>query len=75
LLYIIILSEGDKNMYDKIPIFLGAIILLMGIFMAVSPKNAAKKEFRENENELQKVRKSGFIMIVCGIITIVIGVL
>ncbi len=59
-------------MYEMIPILLGVLMMGMGVFMAASPEKAAKKELRENENELKKVRKSGFVMIVCGIITIVI---
>ncbi len=62
-------------MYEMIPILLGVLMMGMGVFMAASPEKAAKKELRENENELKKVRKSGFIMIVCGIITIVIWLL
>ncbi len=62
-------------MYEMIPILLGVLMMGMGVFMAASPEKAAKKELRENENELKKVRKSGFVMIVCGIITIVIWLL
>lgn len=62
-------------MYEMIPILLGVLMMGMGVFMATSPEKAAKKELRENENELKKVRKSGFVMIVCGIITIVIWLL
>ena len=62
-------------MYEMIPILLGVLMMGMGVFMAASPEKEAKKELRENENELKKVRKSGFIMIVCGIITIVIWLL
>ena len=62
-------------MYEMIPILLGAIMIFMGVFMAASPEKAAKKELRENKNELQKVRKSGFAIIVCGIITIVLWLL
>ena len=62
-------------MYEMITILLGVLMMGMGVFMAASPEKAAKKELRENENELKKVRKSGFVMIVCGIITIVIWLL
>ena len=62
-------------MYEMIPILLGVLMMGMGVFMAASPEKAAKKELRENENELTKVRKSGFVMMVCGIITIVIWLL
>ncbi|MBQ8949944.1 MAG: hypothetical protein IJ065_02125 [Eubacterium sp.] len=59
-------------MYDKIPIFLGAVIIILGIYMAIAPKSATKKENRDNEAEVQKVRKNGFIMIAIGIMDIVI---
>jgi uncharacterized protein YjeT (DUF2065 family) len=59
-------------MYDKIPIILGAVIIILGIYMAVAPKSATKKENRDNEAEVQKVRKNGFIMIAIGIMDIVI---
>lgn len=59
-------------MYNKIPIILGAVIIILGIYMAVAPKSATKKENRDNEAEVQKVRKNGFIMIAIGIMDIVI---
>ena len=59
-------------MYDKIPIFLPAVIIILGIYMAIAPKSATKKENRDNEAEVQKVRKNGFIMIAIGIMDIVI---
>ena len=48
-------------MYDKIPVFLGAVILILGLFMAIAPKSAAKKEFRDDEDQVKKIRGNGII--------------
>ena len=62
-------------MYDKIPVILGIVCIVLGLFMAIAPKSATKKEFRENEAEVAKVRKNGFIEIGLGILIVVIGLL
>ena len=60
-------------MYDYIPIILGCIILVMGIFMVACPKMCTKKELRDDPNAVAKVRKSGITEIVCGICIIGLG--
>ena len=62
-------------MYDKIPVFLGAVILILGLFMAIAPKSAAKKEFRDDEDQVKKIRRNGIIMIVLVIAVIIIGLI
>ena len=46
-------------MYDLIPFFLGGIIILMGLFMFISPVNATKEEFRNDEKMVSKTKKNG----------------
>ncbi len=62
-------------MYDKIPVFLGAVILILGLFMAIAPKSATKKEFRDDEDQVKKIRRNGIIMIVLGIAVIIVGLI
>lgn len=59
-------------MYDAFPFIMGAVIILMGIFMVVCPKQATKKSMRDDEAAVKKVRNSGFAEIVIGILLIVI---
>ena len=35
-------------MYDAFPFIMGAVIILMGIFMVVCPKQATKKSMRDD---------------------------
>ena len=62
-------------MYDRIPVFLGAVILILGLFMAIAPKSAAKKEFRDDEEQVKKIRRNGIIMLVLGIAVIIVGLI
>lgn len=46
-------------MYEALEfIFVGAITVI-GLFFAICPKYAVKKEERENEASVAKIRKSG----------------
>lgn len=45
----------------------GAIFIGLGLFTAICPKKATKKEDSENEEAVKKVRRNGFIEIACGI--------
>ena len=41
-------------MYDLIPVFLGAIISILGLIMAILPKQSTKKEMRDDETAVVK---------------------
>ncbi len=60
-------------MYDLIPFFLGVMMLGLGGFMAVFPKQSTKKNKREDENEVANVKRSGIILIVCSIVLCGLG--
>ena len=62
-------------MYDLLPVFFGVVMLGLGLFMALNPKGATKEELRDNEAEVAKIKRNGFIIIGCGIVAIVIGIL
>lgn len=62
-------------MYDLIPFFLGGIIILMGLFMFISPVKATKEEFRNDEKMVSKTKKNGIFTFFCGIAVIVIGIM
>jgi len=59
-------------MYDFMKVFLGAIIICLGLFMAIFPKAATKKDLRDDENAVAKNRKGGIVMIVMGVVVILI---
>ncbi len=62
----------SKELYDIIPVILGALIAIMGILMIACPKIMVKKEFRENTEQLAKTKKNGIFEIICGIALIII---
>ena len=41
-------------MYDLIPFILGTLTILLGGYMVISPKNATKKELRNDEIVFKK---------------------
>ena len=48
-------------------------MLGLGLFMAIDPKNATKKEMREDEKAVAGIRVRGFILIGCGIVLGILG--
>lgn len=62
-------------MYNLLPIICGAIFIALGLFMAICPKLATKKEERDNEEAVKKIRRNGFVEIICGVLIILIRVL
>lgn len=55
-------------MYEALEfIFVGAITVI-GLFFAICPKHAVKKEERENEASVAKIRKSGIFLVIASVI-------
>ena len=54
-------------------IILGTVLIGLGLFMVLCPKQATKKENRENPEAVNKVKKSGIAEIVCGALLVVLG--
>ena len=53
-------------MYEMMEMVFGLLALGLGIYMAVAPKSATKKEMRDDPAAVAKTRKSGIIVtIVC----------
>lgn len=55
-------------LYNLIPVFLGIVIAILGIIMAIFPVASTKKDRRNDPNAVAKTRISGFIMLVLGIL-------
>ena len=62
-------------MYDLIPFFLGIMMLFIGVYMFVSPVKATKEKFRNDEKMVSKTKKSGILVVFCGIATLILAVL
>ena len=62
-------------MYDLIPFIFGGMILILGLVMVINPKAATNKKLQNDENMVEKTKKSGFIEIACGIVIIIIGII
>lgn len=52
----------------------GIMMLLLGLFMVIFPKQSTKKEMRDDPSAVEKIRKNGFIVIGCGIVIIIITI-
>ncbi len=62
-------------MYYAFIAFLGLMMLGLGLFMVISPRNATKAEERDNEQAVASVKKRGFIIVACGIVVVIIGII
>ncbi|SDJ76545.1 hypothetical protein SAMN04487760_11424 [Lachnospiraceae bacterium G41] len=55
-------------MYYLIPVFLGIVIAILGIIMAIFPRISTRRDRRNDPKAVMKTRLSGFAMIVLGIL-------
>lgn len=62
-------------MYDLIPCLLGGMMILLGTYMSANPKKATKEELRNDENVVKKTKRNGFVVIGCGIVLIILGII
>ena len=62
-------------MYDLMPCIFGVMMILLGLYMVISPKNATKEELRNDEKVVKKTKRNGFIIIGCGITLIILGII
>lgn len=62
-------------LYNLLPIFLGVIILFLGIFMTVFPRISTRKDRRDDPSAVAKNRVSGIVMTILGVAVIVIRIL
>ena len=62
-------------MYDMMELMLSGIMVLFGIFMIACPKQATKKQFRDDPEKVAKVRKAGIVWVICGIILFILDLL
>lgn len=62
-------------MYDMMELILSGIMVLFGIFMIACPKQATKKQYRDDPEKVAKVRKAGIVWVICGIILFILDLL
>jgi len=62
-------------MYDLIPYFLGGMMILLGAYMSGSLQKATKEELRNDENAVKKTKRNGFVVIGCGVVLIILGII
>lgn len=51
-----------------IPMLCGLVMFGLGLFMTICPKQATKKDQRDDENAVAKNRNAGIVLIVLGIL-------
>lgn len=61
-------------MYEYLPIILGCAMLSMGAFMYFKPEQSVKKEMRDSKEAVQKIKKNGRLVFLCGVVAVVVGI-
>lgn len=62
-------------LYELIPVFLGIIVVVLGLIMAIFPRASTRKDLRDNPKAVAKNRISGFVMIVLGILIVILRII
>lgn len=66
--------KAKLNGRNKMESIFGIIMILLGLFMVIFPKQSTKKEMRDDPSAVAKIRRNGFIIIGCGIGVILITI-
>lgn len=59
-------------MDELIPFILSAILIILGLFVTIMPKENTKKELRDSEEAVKKTRRSGIVIVGCGIVLLLV---
>ena len=62
-------------MYKLIPIILSLCMFVLSFYMINKPKEATKKELRDDEKMIEKTRKNGIIVLACAITLLILGIM
>lgn len=62
-------------MSDYLLFFFGIVMLGLGAFMYLKPKESTKKEMRDSEEAVSKIKRNGKFVFICGVVVIIIGIL
>lgn len=60
-------------MYKIAKASLGVIMIILGVLMFFAPKICTKKELRDDPAAVDKIKKSGPLMIVAGVIVVILS--
>lgn len=60
-------------LYYLIPAFCGLAMLILGVVTVVNPKGCIKRELRDDESRVKKIRRGGFVILACGVCTLFVG--
>lgn len=58
--------------YEVAKLILAGLIILLGLVMVIFPKACTKAENRDNPDAVAKVRKSGILEMVIGVLLLVL---
>lgn len=62
-------------MYEYLLIFLGSVMLFLGAFMFFKPEQSTQRELRDSKEAVQKIKKNGGFVILCGFAVVIVGIL
>lgn len=63
----------SPELYDMMPYIFAGFFAIYGILMIACPKIMVKKEFREDQEKLAKMRKSGIGVIFCAFVLLIVA--
>lgn len=63
------------ELYDYLPCIFGAVFLLLGLYMAIFPQKATRKDLRDNPEAVNKNKKAAIVYIICGVVMFIVGIL
>ncbi len=63
----------SPELYDMMPYIFAAFFAIYGILMIACPKIMVKKEFRDDQEKIAKMRKSGIGVIFGAIILLIVA--
>ena len=63
----------SQELYDMIPVFCGVFFIIYGVLMMACPKAMLKKEFKEDPDRIAKMKKTGPVVMICGIVIAVLN--
>lgn len=62
-------------MYDALKYVFPGLFVLMGLMMLINPEKATKPMFRTSLKAINRTRKSGIALLICGLVLIVLYII
>ncbi len=64
----------SPELYDMMPFILGGMMVLLGLLQFLCPRMMTAKKYKDNPEQVAKIKKGGIPMILLGIVWMVLEV-